>query len=264
MPKATALILEDSPTQAMIIARMIEAQGWSTIHCLTVREALDSLKLISFQALFLDVFVGIHNSISHVEQFRKLSPDTPLTLMTAGAGHEALEKTLRQARAARADFVLRKPFSESDVKHILDSSSRDSELGERRKHVLVIDDSKTVRSFATGALDFNGYRASNTESMEEALMNIDIAHVDLVLVDIFMPGMGGLEGIRAIKSAWPQVKIIAMSAGMENFISEDDALNAARMIGADAQIKKPFTPENLAYLVGAVLGQSVLLGSARA
>ena len=60
----TALILEDSKTQAMIIGKMIEAQGWSVVHCETVREALDCLKLVSIQALFLDVFVSQHNTLS--------------------------------------------------------------------------------------------------------------------------------------------------------------------------------------------------------
>jgi CheY-like chemotaxis protein len=260
MSTATALILEDSPTQAQIISRMVEAHGWSTIHCASVREALDSLKLISFQALFLDIFVGQHNSIGHVEQFRKLSPTTPLTLMTAGSGHEALEKTLHHARAAQADFVLRKPFTEGDIKHILHTASKDHSRGAKRPHVLVIDDSRTVRSFVTGALDFSGYRASAAESMEEALSSFDIAHVDLVLMDIFMPGMGGLEGIRAIKSAWPSVKIVAMSAGMEEMVSEEEALKAAKMIGADAQIKKPFTPDALAQLLGSVLRTPALIG----
>jgi len=260
MSTATALILEDSPTQAQIISRMVENHGWSTIHCLSVREALDSLKLISFQAMFLDVFVGQHNSIGHVEQFRKLSPDTPLSLMTAGAGHEALEKTLRAARAAQADFVLRKPFTDNDIKQILQSASKEHKIGARRKHVLAIDDSRTVRSFISGALDFSGYRASVAESMEEALSSIDIAHVDLVLCDIFMPGMGGLEGIRAIKSAWPKVKIIAMSAGMEEMVSEEEALKAASMIGAHAQIKKPFTPDALAQIVARTLNAPALIG----
>lgn len=259
MSNPTALLLEDSKTQAQLISRLFKVNGWEVIHCETVREAIDSLKLISFQALFLDVFVGTHNSIKHVPQFKQLAPKAPLILMTAGSSHEALEKTLREARASRADYVLRKPFTESALKSVLDSTIADGKAGQIRKHILVIDDSSTVRNLVCGALEFGGYRTSNADSMESALKNIDIAHVDLVLVDIFMPGMGGLEGIKRIKQAWPKVKIVAMSGGAEIEGSEGDALAAAQRLGADQQIRKPFKPETLVDLIGSILLSDTLI-----
>ena len=99
----TALILEDSQTQAQIIARMIEQSGWTTVRCDNIREALDSLKLLSIQALFLDVFVGQHNTMLHFAQFRQLARSTPIVLMTAGSSREAIDKTLRDARRIGAD-----------------------------------------------------------------------------------------------------------------------------------------------------------------
>ncbi len=254
--EATALILEDSQTQAKIIAKMIEAEGWSTVHVDTMRDACDSLTQMSAQALFLDVFVGAHNTLLHVDRFRKLAPNVPIVLMTAGAGHEAIEETLKNARKTGADYVLRKPFTEALLKDVLDSLAKDAAGGKRRKHVLVIDDSQTVRTIATRALEGAGYRVSQADSMEEAFNNVDIAHVDLVLCDVFMPGMGGLVGMRTIKATWPRVTIISMSAGIEHKVSEQDALNATRKFGVDAQIAKPFTAEDLVDLTGAMLGEA--------
>ena len=111
MANATALILEDSPTQAHIISKMVESQGWSSLHCASLAEAAVQLKRVSVQALFLDVYVGMFNSITNIEQFRTLAPGVPIIIMTAGSDREAIETTLKRARQANADFVLRKPFS---------------------------------------------------------------------------------------------------------------------------------------------------------
>lgn len=249
---AVALILEDSKTQALIIAKMIEAQGWQSIHFDQMRDASDALTQMSVQALFLDVFVGIHNTLQHIDRFRKLAPDVPIVLMTAGASHEAIEDTLKNARKTGADYVLRKPFNETMLKDVLATLSPDG--GKRRKHILVIDDSSTVRTIAVRALEGGGYRVSQAASMEEAFSNVDIAHVDLVLCDVFMPGMGGLQGMRTIKGTWPRVTIVSMSAGIVDKVSEQEALNATRRLGADAQIAKPFAPEDLVELTGAMLG----------
>jgi DNA-binding response OmpR family regulator len=70
--------------------------------------------------------------------------------------------------------------------------------------------------------------------------------------------MGGFKGMRTIKRTWPKVKIIAMLAGLEEKVNETDALNAARKIGADAQVRKPFTPECLHEVVRALLPSSNL------
>lgn len=239
----TALVLEDSQTQALIIGKMITALDWSVVHCETVREALDSLKLLRIDALFLDVFVGQHNTLLHFAQFRKLAKSTPIVLMTAGSGREAIEKTLSDARRIGADHVLRKPFTAPMLKDIF--GSFDIAGVKRPPHVLIIDDSSTVRRFAREPLMRAGYRVSEAASMEDAFANVDIAHVDLVLCDVFMPGMGGLKGMRTIKDTWPKVKILSMSAGVDGRVSEADALDATRRIGADAQIAKPFTPEDL-------------------
>lgn len=256
MVDSTALIVEDSSTQAQIIARLIQTQGWKTLHCATVREATESLGAVSVQALFLDVFVGQHNALLHMDRFRKLLPRTPIIVMTAGSGKEAIEETLASARKAGADYVLRKPFTDALLKDIFTTAFPDPMRRMRRQHMLVIDDSATVRRLATNAFEAAGFRVSLAGSMEEAFVNVDIAHVDLVLCDIFMPGMGGFKGMRAIKQTWPDVKIIAMSAGFGDKVDDVEALNAARKVGADAQIRKPFTPDDLLELIDNILPQA--------
>ena len=239
MTKARALVLEDSQTQAGIVCRMIEAEGWEAVHCLTLEGTLAILKTETFQALFVDVFIGESNTLDHIDAFRTLAPDCPLIVMTAGSRKEAIEQTLAAARQANADFVIQKPFTSHDVTAIFAAAYQDIETRRRKKHLLIIDDSTTIQRLAGGILAGAGYHVLTADTMEDAFDRVDIAGLHLAIVDIHMPGIGGLEGIKQLKAVWPKLKVIAISAGT----GDDDAasvLATATALGADAELQKPF------------------------
>ena len=80
--------------------------------------------------------------------------------------------------------------------------------------------------------------------MEDALRDFDRIKFDLVVTDIFMAGMGGIEGIQRMREIRPDVKILATSAGYSE-MSPGAALKAAEKIGADAILPKPFALDEL-------------------
>ncbi len=239
MAKARALVLEDSLTQARIVGRMIEAEGWGVVHCLTLAGALAILKTESFQALLVDVFVGEANSIDHIAAFRELAPDCPLIVMTAGSREASIGQTLAAARQANADFVVQKPFTAHDISTIFAAAYQDIETRRRKKHVLIIDDSATIQRLAAGILAGAGYHVLTADTMEDAFERIDIAGLHLAIVDIHMPGIGGLEGIKQLRAVWPMLKLMAISAGSGSG-DASGVLAAAAELGADAELEKPF------------------------
>jgi CheY-like chemotaxis protein len=249
--RSTALILDDSKTQSAIIAKMIEAQGWIVARSDHVSGALEILRSQRIDALFLDIFVGSRNTLVDFHRFRVLAGNSAIILMTAGSKQEGVDATLQKARTVGADYVLHKPFPKQVIKGILSNLSKFDNT--RPKHLLVIDDSVTVCLFIAKHLEGLGYRISIAQTMEYAFSNVDIAHVDLVLCDIFMPGMGSLRGMRQIRATWPNVKVISMSAGVSERVSGIDALNLSRDIGIDAQIVKPFSAQDLASVISLVL-----------
>lgn len=246
----SALVLEDSKTQAQIMCRMIENLGWAPLHCEDVPSALHALRTLSFGALFIDIYLGGDNALLHVDSFRAMARSVPLVLMTAGQSPQSIDQTLARARKSGADHVLRKPFSERAISAIL--ATLDHDAASKRRHVMVVDDCLTVRSFVRQALTAAGHRVSEAATMENAFAAIP-GDIDLVLCDIFMPGMGGLAGLHQIKTTWPHIKVISMSAGLPHAIDGHDALDAARKLGADAQLSKPFTPADLCRLTESLL-----------
>ncbi|HWU50257.1 MAG TPA: response regulator [Asticcacaulis sp.] len=254
MSKGSVLVLEDSRVQAQLISKMLNQLGWSALLSFDHRTVLNLLRSSSVDLMLLDVYIDGDNTLAHMAEFRCVAPETPVAIMTAGgAGGQALQATLAMARRVQADFLLPKPFAPENLAPILDEVAHMRCAPELPKHVLVVDDCSVVRKLTTKALAEKGYRISEARSMEEAFERVDIAHVDVVLSDVFMPGMGGIEGISIIKSTWPKVAVVAMSAGAERRLDTAQALAAAKYMGADALLSKPFTPDDMNFLIEAML-----------
>jgi len=123
-----------------------------------------------------------------------------------------------------------------------------------RKHILVIDDSSTIRSLVGDMLSKNGYQTLEAATVEIVFDDMNRMHFDMAIIDIFMPGMGGIEGIARIKKNWPNIKIIAISAGFEG-MDKGKTLKAAALQGADSVLSKPFTEEDLIGSIGELLNE---------
>ncbi len=124
-----------------------------------------------------------------------------------------------------------------------------------RKFILVIDDSSTIRALVADILHKNGFETLEAETVELALMDLERKRFDMAVVDIFMPGMGGIEGIAKIKQDWPEIKIIAISAGTDG-MDKEKTLKAASIQGADMTLSKPFEEEDLLAAVNGLLDEA--------
>ena len=116
--------------------------------------------------------------------------------------------------------------------------------------VLVIDDEPGIRTVMCSALEAAGYEVLAFAEGGGAIEHVREESADLLITDIFMPEVEGLETIREIRRLRPDMPIIAIS-GIE--IEGADYLGFARKFGAVATLKKPFWPADLLDLVSRVL-----------
>jgi DNA-binding response OmpR family regulator/flavodoxin len=107
-------------------------------------------------------------------------------------------------------------------------------------HVLVIDDEVAVNNNVRKILKKKGYRVDQATSKAEALEKIDQRDYRLVLLDLKMPGVKGLELLEAIRTVRPQAKVIIITG----YASIETAVQTARM-GAVDYVPKPFTPDEI-------------------
>lgn len=126
--------------------------------------------------------------------------------------------------------------------------------------ILVVDDDKAVRAAIQMLLEHEGYEVVVADDGRSGIAAIDEGDFDLVIVDIFMPGMDGLETIREFHARDPDVPVIAMSGFMfrDSGSPAPDFLNMAAKLGAARSLHKPFRPQELLRAVeAAITGQDV-------
>jgi DNA-binding response OmpR family regulator len=121
------------------------------------------------------------------------------------------------------------------------------------RNVLVVEDDKDTVEIISRALSREGFRVTMSLNMEDALVDFARLKYELVVTDIFMRGMGGIEGIQKMRELRPAVRILATSAGYSEMTPEA-ALKAAGRIGADAILAKPFSLEDLRAEVKRLFG----------
>ena len=111
-------------------------------------------------------------------------------------------------------------------------------------HILIVDDETPILKTVTDVLRDEGYDTSTASSGAEALKALDGAGFDLALVDVWMPGMDGLEALGKMKERHPDLPVVIMS-GHGNI---DTAVKAVRL-GAYDFIEKPLSLDKLSLTV---------------
>jgi CheY-like chemotaxis protein len=117
--------------------------------------------------------------------------------------------------------------------------------------ILIIDDEPGVLGVLRRILENAGHSVTEACNGEAALREFEGNPADLVITDIFMPEMDGIEFLVHLRTAFPDARVLAMSGG--GLLPRDQALSDASLLGADQILQKPFDRENLLEVVDRVL-----------
>src|SRR5688572_24772834 len=112
----------------------------------------------------------------------------------------------------------------------------------KKLSILIADDAPEVCSLLAHWL--RAHHTARVYSGADALSALSLLHFDLVITDIHMPDVSGLEVIRRLKESQPWVKILAISGG-SRYLSAASGVDQASDIGADGVLLKPFDGERL-------------------
>jgi DNA-binding response OmpR family regulator len=114
--------------------------------------------------------------------------------------------------------------------------------------VCVVDDDDLVRAKIALDLKGMGFEVIEVDDSREVQAVLKAQPVDAVVVDIVMPDKDGVEVIAEIRRGWPNVRVIAMSAGGR--VGPQLYLEIAKQMGAAACLAKPIEPERLRAALG--------------
>ena len=119
--------------------------------------------------------------------------------------------------------------------------------------ILIIDDEEIVRASCSRLLLPEGYSVKTADNAKSGLALLETHSFDLVLTDMKMPDMDGIEVLRNIKEKWPETEVIIMTG----YGTVKTAVRAMK-IGVFDYIEKPFTPDDLLPLVSKALERKKL------
>ena len=116
--------------------------------------------------------------------------------------------------------------------------------------IMIVDDVTAIRQIVNKVFQDVGYQVTEAARGEEALDLAKIKRVHLVITDVEMPGMSGLDLIRGLRElkTYKTIPILILARD-----ASDENIKKAAALGASGFIEKPFTPERLLSVVNQVL-----------
>jgi PAS domain S-box-containing protein len=239
----TVLIVEDEPSVRDLAAEVLRGYGYKV---LLSADSLDAVQIAEQRMGPIDLLLTdmVMPGLSGKALAGKLKVSMPAlrVIFMSGYDDEAI------GRCGDADVgmaYLQKPFAPEElaakVREVLSAPAA-------LRTILVVDDEEGVRRLLREVLS-ERYRVLLAEDGKEALNVIaGKVNLDLVITDLVMPNLEGIETIQAIRKLSPGLKIVAMSGAFGGHF-----LKSAKALGADATLLKPIRADVLYQTVGELL-----------
>ncbi len=127
-------------------------------------------------------------------------------------------------------------------------------MSKRNTRILIVDDEEIVRESLRSWLEKDGYTLDIATGGQMALAKMEQGFWSILLVDLKMPGMDGLEVLERVKKLQPETAIVIMTA----YATVDTAVKAMKL-GAFDYLVKPFDPEELSLMIQKIVSQQTLV-----
>ena len=119
--------------------------------------------------------------------------------------------------------------------------------------ILLVDDEELLRAGVQEMLEMSGYTVITATNGHEAMACLKQHAIDLVITDLVMPKMDGVDFVEQLRQIWPDVPVIVVSGSTRN-IMQRYGIESIQVPGADASLSKPFKGVDLMSQIKELLG----------
>jgi YesN/AraC family two-component response regulator len=120
--------------------------------------------------------------------------------------------------------------------------------------ILLVDDEDLLREGVREILEMSDYTVIEARDGEEALSQFAVNNVDMVISDVVMPNMDGVDLVSRLRESFPDIPILTISGG-SRVVSARFGLDSALLSGANASLTKPFNAKQLLEKVAQLLAE---------
>ncbi len=241
--KRKVLIVDDDRLIREQLQRELRRQFFEVTLASTAKEALEAFGKEAVDVILLDVRLPDSDGLEVLKQIKKSRPGCEVIVVT---GHGTQEIAVQALRSGAIDYI-EKPIEIAELMAALgraiEKLAQREEL-EYRNTVLVADDEKDVARRLCEILEKEGYATFAAFSGEEALDVISKNKIDVVIADVQMPKMDGLEVLKRVKGAFPDIEVIMVTGH-----GDQEVAVASLRKGAIDYLPKPVDLEELLLAV---------------
>jgi len=239
------LLVDDEPEVLGILNEYLAEQGFAVRTAMEGNEALVEAKRWTPKAILLDVMMPNLGGLEILERMRQINPGVVVILMSgrssaievlstaglrvAGAFPKPLNLPELLAALEQAGVVPAKGQPESVHAH-----EDDHARARARGAIVVVDDETDVREVLAEYLELKGFDVRQATSGEEALAKVAESCPDIVLLDLGLPGLSGIETLRRLRSDNPRADVIVVSGNQDQ-----DLAQKVLAMGAADYVPKP-------------------------
>ncbi len=257
------LIIDDNATNRLILNRQVQTWGMSSTAFASGVEAIELIRAgHSFDLVILDMYMPGMDGLTLAAEIRRLCPNPalPLVMLTSLGSPEISQ----QAKGIELAAILNKPIKSAQLYDTLCRVFRnqpvqvepdiarpapfEEQLGQRHPlRILLAEDNDFNQRVAIRFLDKLGYRADIAENGLEVIAALERQPYDVILMDVQMPEMTGLEAARLIRQQWPPAQLPRIVAMTANVMPGDRELYLEA--GMDDYLSKPVCFEELSRVL---------------
>jgi CheY-like chemotaxis protein len=242
------LLVDDEQLFREPVAQMLRNNGYNVKEAANGKEAICMFREGCFDLVITDMLMPGMNGTQLIRAVQKVNPSTEAIVLSA-YGTESTKNKLDQIGAFG---YLDKPIRKEQLFELVDKGIKSNrlmrlgcqqtepEIRFNRERILIADDDETVLQFISDILCKEGYSVTPVKNGYEAFEKILVNDYDLIILDINMPKMNGIETVKLIREQDQFVYIFLISGE-----AETEEIKKALNNGADNFIPKPFSKDFL-------------------
>ena len=230
--KLRILIVDDNEEFARNLKDVLELKGYEILKATDGSKALELLKENGFHLVLMDIKMPVMNGVETFKNIKTIAPDTPVIMMTAFAVEELIRESLQNG----AFGVLRKPIDFEKLFNLIKNATSVGSM------ILIVDDDDNLCENIKDVLGQKGFRVSVALDSDSAIEKVRENNFDVMLLDMKLPPLNGLETYIAIHEIRPNLVVIIITGyTKEMSVMVEDTLRR----GAYSCIEKPINMDNL-------------------
>lgn len=223
------LVVDDQIGMLETFTDILEDKGFRVQTAEDGFSAIEKTKENAFDLIFMDIQMPGINGVQTFRELKKSNSQAAVVMMTAYAVEDLIEEAISEGAYA----VVYKPFDIEKIINIIEQTMQ-------KEIILVVDDSFEERQTLKDALEVNGHHVATAGSGYDAIELIKEGNYNIVLLDVKMPDIDGIQTFEEVHKIRPDVPVILMTG-----YSVEDALRDAVDKGAYACLQKPLDMEQI-------------------